>query len=312
MKDNLEDLLSPNLWRSLACETVGTLVIVLLGCGAWIQWGVAAVNVVQVALAFGLAVATMLWCFAHISGGHFNPALTAATLVTRRVSIVRGLLYVVAQVVGAVLGAGVLYGLTPAGLRGHLGATVIPVHSQLTAAQAFGVEFLITFVFVLAFFSSRDSDRSDLGGSYPLTVGLAVVVCHLFAINYTMAGMNCARSFGPAVISGVWDDHWVYWVGPLAGGVLAGLLYDYVFAAGATAAKARKCLLRTKKFSPSQAAAAPQEKAPLDDAAAAEVIEIDETKALTSGEGEKEASAGSGSGPESDKAKLAAEENTKE
>ena len=98
MKDNLEDLLSPNLWRSLACETVGTLVIVLLGCGAWIQWTAGLVNVVQISLAFGLSVATMVWTFAHISGGHFNPALTAATLVTRRVSIVRGLLYIVAQV----------------------------------------------------------------------------------------------------------------------------------------------------------------------------------------------------------------------
>lgn len=189
MKDNLEDLLSPNLWRSLACETVGTLVIVLLGCGAWIQWTVG-VNVVQIALAFGLAVATMVWCFAHISGGHFNPALTSAALITRRVSIVRGILYIIAQVLGGILGAGVLYGLTPEAIRGDLGSTLI-MGTDVTAAQAFGVEMLVTFVFVLSFFASRDSARSDMAGSYPLTVGLAVVVCQLFAVSKPFKSCSC-------------------------------------------------------------------------------------------------------------------------
>lgn len=296
MKENVEDLLSPNLWRSLACETVGTLVIVLLGCGSWIQWSPAGPNVVQIALAFGLAVATMVWSFAHISGGHFNPAVTAGALVTRRVSIVRGVLYFIAQILGGILGAGILYGLTPVDKRGNLGATVIRSTMGVTAAQAFGVEMLITFVFVLSFFASRDSARTDLAGSSPLTIGLAVVVCQLFAIDYTRAGMNSARSFGPAVIMGVWEEHWVYWVGPLAGGILAGLLYDYIFSAGATVAKASKCLLRTKR--PTQ-----QEKPPLDAGAAPEVIEIDDSPADAK---EMEALA-----TDSDKAKLT-EENAKE
>nr|KAG5703455.1 hypothetical protein BaRGS_022504 [Batillaria attramentaria] len=188
MKENVEDLLSPNLWRSLACETVGTLVIVLLGCGAWIQWGDPTKvgyerDVVQIALAFGLAVATMVWTFGHISGGHFNPAVTAGALVTRRVSIIRGVLYFIAQVLGGILGAGILYGLTPETKRGDLGATVISTQFKVTAAQAFGVEMLITFVFVLSFFASRDKARTDLAGSSPLTIGLAVVVCQLFAVS---------------------------------------------------------------------------------------------------------------------------------
>lgn len=188
MKDNVEDLLSPNLWRSLACETLGTLVIVLLGCGAWVPWS--APDVVQISLAFGLAVGTTVWIFTHISGGHFNPSVTAAALVTRRVSIIRGVLYIVAQIIGGILGAGALYGLTPATRRGDLGATIIS--SDLTAAQAFGVELLITFLFVLAVFASRDSARTDLGGSSPLTIGLAVVVCHLFAVSSAHRHDGCA------------------------------------------------------------------------------------------------------------------------
>ena len=178
----MEDLLSPNLWRSLAAETFGTLVVVFLGCGAWIPWDLPnKPTVVQISLTFGLAVGTMVWCFSHISGGHLNPAVTAAKLVTRHVSIVRGLLYIVAQVLGGILGAGILYGLTPEGLRGNLGATLL--NKSVTPAQGFGVELIVTFVLVMAVFASNDDQRKDLRGSAPLTVGLAVVVCHLFAVR---------------------------------------------------------------------------------------------------------------------------------
>jgi glycerol uptake facilitator-like aquaporin len=84
---------------------------------------------------------------------------------------------------GGILGAGILYGLTPDSKRGNLGATVVNDLNEVSPAQAFGVEFLITFVFVLSFFSSRDNARNDLAGSYSLTVGLAVVVCQLFAVR---------------------------------------------------------------------------------------------------------------------------------
>ncbi|KAL8563630.1 hypothetical protein ACOMHN_055264 [Nucella lapillus] len=182
MQENLEDLLSPNLWRSVACETLGTLVIVLMGCGTLITSDPSA-KTVQVALGFGLSVATMVWVFGHISGGHFNPALSAAAVVTRRVSIVRGVLYVLGQVVGGILGAGTIYGLTPVSMQGSLGATRLEDGGGLTQAQGFGVEAVITFVFVLAFFACQDRERRDLQGSTPLTVGLAVVVCHLFAVS---------------------------------------------------------------------------------------------------------------------------------
>lgn len=265
MKECQEDLLSPNLWLALPSEFLGTLLITLLGCSVWSTG-----DNIQVALTFGLTVASVVWVFSHLSGGHVNPAVTVAALFTRRVSIIRGLLYIVAQIIGGITGAGILYGLSSANF--DLGVNAV-VKVGATQAQGFGVEMIATFLFVLTFFASQDDKRSDLKGSAPLTIGLAAVVCHLFAIPVTKAGLNPARSFGPAVIADSWRDHWVFWVGPLVGGLLAGLLYEYIFAAGASCAGVKKCLLRTKRpRSPPE-----PEKAPLEEVKS-DGIEVDETK----------------------------------
>ncbi|BFZ13404.1 hypothetical protein BsWGS_16443 [Bradybaena similaris] len=270
MKENVEDLLTPNLWLALPSELIGTLVITLLGCGSLGGYPISEEGVVRVALTFGLAVATVVLVFQHISGAHVNPAVTAAALLTRRVSIIRGVLYIIAQIIGGIVGAGILYGLTP---TSQLGANYISY--GINSAQGFGVELVITFVYVLTVFACQDEKRSDLKGSAPLTIGLAAVVCHLFALPYTRAGMNPARSFGPAVIISAWEDHWVFWLGPVVGGVLAGLLYDYVFAAGATFDGFKKCLLRTK--TPRKQPEPEPEKTPLEDLKN-DVIEIEDTK----------------------------------
>uniref|UniRef100_A0A0B6Y9H0 Aquaporin n=1 Tax=Arion vulgaris TaxID=1028688 RepID=A0A0B6Y9H0_9EUPU len=241
MQENVEDLLSPNLWLALSAEFIGTLAITLFGCGSWLT----DTGVVQIALTFGLTVATVNWVFKHISGGHFNPAVTSAALFTRRVSIIRGVLFIIVQLAGAIAAAGILYRLTPSRPQRNLGANFLSVDT--TSTQGFFIEFLITFVYVLAFYASGDEKRSDLQGSAPLIIGLAVVACHLFAVPYTSAGMNPARSFGPALITLTWRNHWVFWVGPVSGAVLAGLVYDYIFAAGATFAGVKKCLTRTRK-----------------------------------------------------------------
>lgn len=193
MQENLEDLTSPNLWRAVAAEMLGTIFLVFLGCGSHtLQLGQMAVtngtqittaepSVVQIALTFGLAVGTMVWCIAHISGGHVNPAVTIAALITRRVSVVRAFFYLLAQLLGAMIGAGILLGLTPESQQGMLG--VNRLRGSVTDAQGFGVELLITFVVVLTVLASLDEKRTDLHGSAPLTIGLAVALGHLFAVS---------------------------------------------------------------------------------------------------------------------------------
>lgn len=180
MQENIEDLCKPALWRAVAAELFGTLFVVLLGCGSIDNNGVAA-NVVQVALTFGLIYGSMVWCFNHVSGGHFNPAVSVAAVVCRRASVVRGLLFILAQCVGAIAGAAMLRGLS-AGSDYTIGVTSIL--GDLTEPQGFGVEVFITFLLVFVVLASTDDKRSDLSGSAPLSIGLAVVAGHLFAVSF--------------------------------------------------------------------------------------------------------------------------------
>lgn len=220
-----------DVWKALLAEFVGTLFIVLVGCGSGVSgWdGDYAPTIVQISLAVGVIVATMVQCTGHISGGHLNPAVSCAMLVTGKMALIRALLYIVAQVLGAIVGAGILKALTPEDMHGALGQVL--VQSKLNPVQGFGVEFLLTFVLVLTVFAVCDDHRGDLKGSAPLAIGLSVAACHLFGIKYTGASMNSARAIGPAVVTGHWDHHWVYWLGPCVGGMTAGILYQAAFVA---------------------------------------------------------------------------------
>ncbi|KAL8566327.1 hypothetical protein ACOMHN_050445 [Nucella lapillus] len=242
MATSLEDITSLRLWRGVMAEFVGVLLLVLVGCGSCISLeGGKSSSVVQIALCFGLSVGTIVWNIAHISGGHINPAVTFALLATRKISLAKGVLFVVFQLVGAAVGAALLMGLTPEKYHGSLGSTL--VSGTIDPAKGVGVEIFITFVLVFTVFASIDSRRRDLNGSAPLTIGLSVTMCHLFAVQYTGSSMNTARSFGPALVTGNWRHHWVYWVGPITGGVAAGLMYEYIFAVNASLTKLRACML---------------------------------------------------------------------
>ncbi|KAI9580497.1 hypothetical protein GQX74_012578 [Glossina fuscipes] len=211
------------LWKELLAEFVGTFVLLFLGLFSCIGG-----SVEQISFAFGLAVASMAQAVGHISGCHINPAITLGFLIVGEISILKGLFFIIMQCLGAVAGAGVVYlSLLDTLMGNNLGIT--SPAANLHVGQAILIETLITFVLVIVVKAVSDSDRIDIKGSAPLAIGLSITAGHICAVPLTGASMNPARSFGPAVVQNSWDNHWVYWIGPNIGGILAGLLYRFCF-----------------------------------------------------------------------------------
>ncbi len=173
-----------------------------------------------------MTLATLIWTMGNVSGGHFNPAVTIAFLFTGKINPLMTLMYIGAQLVGAITGSYILKSAAPEAAQGKLAIT--EVHPDVNLPQAFGVEVLITFILVFTIFSCVDARRKDLHGSFPLQIGLAVAVGGLFGGKFTGGSMNPARSFGPAVTTGLWENHWVYWIGPITGSLIAGFIYQFV------------------------------------------------------------------------------------
>ncbi|KAL7989658.1 lens fiber major intrinsic protein-like [Crotalus tigris] len=215
-----------SFWRAVFAEFFGTMFYVFFGLGASLRWIVGPLNVLQVALAFGLVAATMVQSLGHVSGAHINPAVTMAFLLGSQLSLFRAVFYVVAQVLGGLAGAAVLYGVTPTALRGNLGLNTM--HPSINVSQATIVEIILTLQFVLCVFATYDERRNGRMGSVALAVGFSLTLGHLFGMYYTGAGMNPARSFAPAVITRNFTNHWVYWVGPIIGGLMGAFLYDFI------------------------------------------------------------------------------------
>ncbi|XP_017886126.1 aquaporin AQPAn.G isoform X1 [Ceratina calcarata] len=209
------------LYRALVAEFLGTLLLNFFGCGSVVTG-----NVVAISLAFGLTVAAAIQGIGHVSGGHVNPAVTFGLMVIGKVPIIRGLLYVLLQCVGAIAGSGILRALSPDRMETALG--VVSLSPGVTPVQGFGIEFFLAFVLVLVVCGACDAAKPESKGIAPLIIGLSVSIGHIVGVPRTGAGMNPARSFGSAVVMSSFNDHWVYWVGPILGGMAAGLIYAFV------------------------------------------------------------------------------------
>lgn len=179
-----EELSTFNFWKSVRCEFLISLIYVFLGCGALTHIREQSQDTyLKVALTFGLAEATLMQCVGHISGAHLNPAITVSMLATGKIGLTRAVCYVLAQGIGGIAGAGILYGSTPGKYHGTLGVTYIK--DGVLPAQAFAVEFMVTFVLVFTYFANLEPKRVDMG-SRSLSVGLSVVLGHLFAVSSSL------------------------------------------------------------------------------------------------------------------------------
>lgn len=234
--------------RAIA-EFFGTFWLVFGGCGAAVlaaTFPAVGIGFAGVALAFGLTVLTMVYAVGHISGGHFNPAVSVGLAVGKRFPASDLLAYIIAQVVGAVAAAGVLYIIAS-------GSASFDVHAGF-ASNGYGVnspggysmlagfvaEVVLTAFFLIVIMGATD-ERAPKGFA-PIAIGLCLTLIHLVGIPVTNTSVNPARSTGPAIFAGGWalQELWLFWVAPLIGGALGGGIYKALFTQGKVEAALEK------------------------------------------------------------------------
>ncbi|XP_061909929.1 aquaporin-4 isoform X2 [Entelurus aequoreus] len=236
-----EELRSRQFWKAMMAELLGTLVLVSAVLGASVPGpGQSPVGPLYPAVALGVVIVALGHCFGEISGAQVNPAVTLALLATRRLEVLRAVVYITAQCLGACLGAGALYLALPLKSTADFFVNKVPI--ELNAAQALGIEVLCTFQLVFTVFSVEDQRRRESSEPGNLAIGLAHTAGVMIGARFSGASMNPARSLGPAIITGFWENHWVYWIGPVLGAMLAGVSHEFFFAQSAPRQKLVACL----------------------------------------------------------------------
>lgn len=227
-----------SLGKSLGAEFFGTFWLVFGGCGSAVLAAAfpdVGIGLLGVSLAFGLTVVTMAYAVGHISGGHFNPAVTIGLCTARRVPPASVLPYIAAQLVGAIVAAAVLYviasGQAGFSVAGGFASNGFGDHSPGRYSMLAGLvsEFVMTFMFLLIILGA--TDRRAPQGMAPLAIGLALTLIHLVSIPVTNTSVNPARSTGPALFVGGWalTQLWLFWVAPVLGASLAGVVHRVLF-----------------------------------------------------------------------------------
>ena len=217
-----------NLLKPCVAEFVGTFALIFIGVGVIANHSnlLSNAGLLAVALAHGLTIAVMVSATGAISGGHLNPAVTFGLLVGGRIDGKRAGAYWISQLAGAVIAAalgGALLDSADMSGKQLLFKGTPAVGKGATPLQSIGIEAVLTFFLVFVVYGSAVDVRAPkIGG---LAIGLTVALDILFGGPFTGAAMNPARTFGPALISGQWGHHYVYWIGPLLGGALAGAIY---------------------------------------------------------------------------------------
>jgi aquaporin-4 len=226
-------LVNPRAWLA---ESIATFALVFFGplsvtmAAALFGTGLSIEGIIMISLAHGAAIGLMIYAFGHISGAHINPAVTIAMMVTRNINVKDGAGYIGAQIVGAIVAAFAHKAILPeAGAKVNFGTQGGP--SELlnhSAVSGLAVEIILTFFLVTTIFMAA-VHRKAAAGMAGIAIGGMIFLIHLVGVPLTGASVNPARTLGPAIVSGYWDFHWIYWVGPIVGAVIAGLIMQYVY-----------------------------------------------------------------------------------
>ena len=220
-----------NPFKRYAAELIGTMVLVLMGCGSAAIAG-SYISNVGISFAFGIAVLAMVYAIGGISGCHINPAITISMLIARKIGAKDAVLYIVFQCIGAIIGAGVLYAILIGSPTFNLAVTGLGQNGYdmaspagYTMLSALIAEIVLTFIFVLVVHGSTH-ERVPKGFA-GLSIGMTLVMIHLVGIPITGTSVNPARSLGPAIFVGgdALTQLWLFWVAPIIGGIIAALVW---------------------------------------------------------------------------------------
>ena len=220
-----------SIGRATVAEFVASFALVFVGAGAVIAQANGRLDLTGVALAHGLVFAIMVSITAHLSGGVVNPAVAIGLWVTGRLATVRTATYIVAELLGAAAGAYLLKFLLPSAFFEPSGGGT-RLAAGVPAARGLLIEAVAAFLLVFAVFGTAVDDRGPFDRAAGLTIGLVVAVDTLAFGAWTGAAMNPARWLGPALATGTWADWWVWTMGPVAGGIVAAVMYRAVFLTG--------------------------------------------------------------------------------
>ncbi|XAR72111.1 hypothetical protein NMG60_11018630 [Bertholletia excelsa] len=239
-----------SFYRALIAEFIATLlflyitVLTVIGYKSQTSNGdsCGGVGVLGIAWAFGGMIFVLVYCTAGISGGHINPAVTFGLFLARKVSLIRAVMYMVAQCLGAICGVGLVKAFQKS-YYDRYGGGANELAAGYSKGTGLGAEIIGTFVLVYTVFSATDPKRSARDSHVPvlapLPIGFAVFMVHLATIPVTGTGINPARSLGAAVFYNTqkaWDDHWIFWVGPFVGAAIAAFYHQFILRAGAVKA----------------------------------------------------------------------------
>jgi MIP family channel proteins len=229
-----------NLTQKLTAEFLGTFALIFFGAGAvcvdfHLRNSGSTLGLLGIALAHGMALAAMVAAFGSISGSHFNPAVTIGYWVTKRLTTLDTLAYWAAQLVGAVAAAFLLKAILPGETWTGISGGRPDLMPDFPSWAALALEATATFFMVLLVFATIVAERGGFKPIASFSIGLTYELGVLVAYPFTGGALNPARAFGPALASGHWHNQLIYWVGPLGGGFLAGLIYDTWFLRNADA-----------------------------------------------------------------------------
>lgn len=230
--DTFEMSFVANPFQRVAAEFVGTTLFIFAVSSsvviplAYLQANPGVTSLVT-AFIQGLTLVAVVSIFSWVSGSHFNPAITGFSMFTRQMNFILGLFYIAAQCVGAILGAAIFRGVASLWRTGELSA--VGIGPGVSVGQAFLLEFMITTILLMVVLATSVDTRQGVYILAPVPIGFSVLIGVLIARTLTGASMNPARALGPAVVSGVWNHQWLYWVAPFASVIFVSVMYYLLF-----------------------------------------------------------------------------------